>query len=218
MLSFALSTALVAVYASSAAALSGEATFYGGNTQGGMCSFSDYTIPEGIYGTAISDSNWDDSEACGGCVKVTGPNGNSITAMVVDQCPGCGENHLDLFQDAFAQLADPSKGVIDVTWEYTTCPISSALEVQMKEGVSANWFSAHIVNANERVSDLQVSTDGGSTWQSGLTRQDYNYFEQSSGFGTDNVAIKAISVDGGSVVVKGCSVTGGSTKGGSGNF
>lgn len=68
--------------ASSAAALSGEATFYGGNTQGGMCSFSAYTIPDGIYGTALSDSNWDDSEACGGCVKVTGPNGNSITAMV----------------------------------------------------------------------------------------------------------------------------------------
>lgn len=82
MVSSTLLAALAAVFASSAAALSGEATFYGGNTQGGMCSFSDYTIPDGIYGTAISDSNWDDSEACGGCVKVTGPNGNSITAMV----------------------------------------------------------------------------------------------------------------------------------------
>lgn len=82
MLSPTFLAALVAVSASSATALSGEATFYGGNTQGGMCSFSAYTIPDGIYGTALSDSNWDDSEACGGCVKVTGPNDNSITAMV----------------------------------------------------------------------------------------------------------------------------------------
>lgn len=74
------------------------------------------------------------------------------------------------------------------------------------------------MTSSQRISDMQVSTDGGSTWQSGLTRQDYNYFEQSSGFGTDNVAIKAISVNGDSVVVKGCSVTGGASKEGSGNF
>lgn len=107
-----------------AASNSGEATFYGGNTAGGMCSYSTYTIPSGIYGTALSDSNWEGSEACGGCVEVTGPNGNKVTAMVVDQCPGCGENHLDLFQDCFAELADISKGIIDVTWEYVDCPIT----------------------------------------------------------------------------------------------
>lgn len=60
----------------------GEATFYGGNVQGGMCSFSTYSLPEGVYGTALSDSNWDNSANCGGCVQVTGPSGNSITAMV----------------------------------------------------------------------------------------------------------------------------------------
>jgi hypothetical protein len=64
------------------AGFSGEATFYGGNTQGGMCSFSTYTIPTNLYGTALSDSNWDASEACGGCVKITGPDQDSITAMV----------------------------------------------------------------------------------------------------------------------------------------
>lgn len=72
----------LAALISSTAALSGQATFYGGNTQGGMCSFSTYTLPSNVYGTALSDSNWDDATSCGGCVKVTGPNGNSITAMV----------------------------------------------------------------------------------------------------------------------------------------
>jgi len=62
--------------------LSGQATYYGGNVAGGTCSFSTYTLPASIYGTALSDSNWDDAENCGACVRVTGPDGNSITAMV----------------------------------------------------------------------------------------------------------------------------------------
>ena len=66
---------------------SGEATFYGGNTAGGMCSFSTYTIPSGLYGTALSDSNWDNSGNCGGCVAVTGPDGTKIIAMVCISIP-----------------------------------------------------------------------------------------------------------------------------------
>ena len=66
----------------SAQELSGEATFYSGNVAGGACGFSTYTIPSGIYGTALSSSNWDNSAECGACVSVTGPSGNSITAMV----------------------------------------------------------------------------------------------------------------------------------------
>jgi len=63
-------------------ALSGEATFYGGNLAGGTCSFSTYTLPSAIFGTALSDSNWEDAAECGACILVTGPSGNSITAMV----------------------------------------------------------------------------------------------------------------------------------------
>lgn len=116
--------AMLAAAGTVVASNSGQATFYGGNTQGGMCSFSTYTIPSGIYGTAMSSRNWDGSETCGGCIEVTGPNGKKITVMVVDQCPECELNHLDLFQDAFAELADVSKGIIDVTWEYVDCPIT----------------------------------------------------------------------------------------------
>lgn len=64
------------------AANKGEATFYGGNVGGGMCSFTGYTIPSGLYGTALSDSNWAGAGNCGACVAVTGPDGNKVTAMV----------------------------------------------------------------------------------------------------------------------------------------
>ena len=61
--------------------LSGQATFYGGNVQGGACSFSTYTLPSGLMGTALSSSNWASSANCGGCVSVN-HGGKSITAMV----------------------------------------------------------------------------------------------------------------------------------------
>ena len=57
------------------------ATYYGGNVQGGTCSFSTYTLPKGLYGTALSDSNWANSANCGGCVAVS-YGGKTVTAMV----------------------------------------------------------------------------------------------------------------------------------------
>ncbi|KAG9244561.1 hypothetical protein BJ878DRAFT_63491 [Calycina marina] len=199
----------------SAASLSGEATFYDGNLNGGACSFTTLpTLPAGVYGTATA--NWDNSADCGACVSVTGPSGNSITAMIVDECPGCGTNHLDLFSDAFAALANPTTGIIDVTWEYVNCPITAPLQLHNKDGVSAYWFSMQVVDANQAIESLEVSEDGGSTWQP-TTRMAYNFFEQSSGFGA-SVDVKVTSVNGDVVIVNDVSVTSGSSVTASSNF
>lgn len=186
--------------------LSGVATFYGGNTQGGACSFSTYTLPSGLYGTALSSSNWDNSGNCGGCVAVT-YGGKTITAMIVDECPGCGENHLDLFEDAFTDIAAESLGQIDVTWDYVPCSVvDSPLEIHLKSGVSEYWFSAQVVNAKRRTANLEVSIDQGSTWLS-TTRKDYNFFEISSGVGAATAWIRATSHTGTTVVVKDVDMT-----------
>jgi hypothetical protein len=76
---FALPTSNAA--STDAAAVFGDATFYGGNTGGGMCSFTGYTLPSGTYGTAMSSSNWNQSEICGACISVIGPKGR-IRALV----------------------------------------------------------------------------------------------------------------------------------------
>jgi hypothetical protein len=65
---------------SSSASVTGTASFYGGNTAGGACSFSGYTIPSNLFGTAFGGS-WDASQ-CGACVEVTNKAGKSIKAMV----------------------------------------------------------------------------------------------------------------------------------------
>ncbi|KAE8423178.1 RlpA-like double-psi beta-barrel-protein domain-containing protein-containing protein [Aspergillus pseudocaelatus] len=193
---------------SSSASNSGEATFYGGNLSGGACSFSGYTLPSTLFGTALGSPRWDNAAECGACVAVTGPNGNTIKAMIVDKCPECDSNHLDLFQSAFTELADISKGVIDITWDYVSCDIDTPLKLKNKEGTSAYWFSMQVVNANEAVTSLEVSTDGGSTWQS-TTRSDYNYFENSSGFGTETVDVRVTGKSGKVVTVTDVSVSSG---------
>ncbi|KAF1947117.1 barwin-like endoglucanase [Clathrospora elynae] len=210
---------ILATTAETAAAGSkrGDATFYGGNVSGGMCSFSTYTIPSSLTGTALSDSNWASASACGTCVLVTGPSGATVTAMVVDQCPGCGLNHLDLFPAPFARLADPSKGVIPVSWNFVPCGITTPIVLRNKEGTSKYWFSMQVVNSNVGVTKLEVSTDAGKTWMA-TTRKDYNFFENPSGFNVDSLDVRVTSVGGNTIVVKGVSVAANSQKTAGGNF
>ena len=66
----------------SASAVSGTSTFYGGNLNGGTCSFTTMSgLPSGLYGTAFSGSAWNNAAECGSCLEVTGPNGK-INVMV----------------------------------------------------------------------------------------------------------------------------------------
>ncbi|KAI0614717.1 Endoglucanase C-terminal domain subunit [Pyrenophora tritici-repentis] len=195
----------------------GSATWYGGNLSGGTCSFVGYTIPAGIYGTAISDFNWDTAGACGTCVSVTGPKGNTVKAMVVDQCPGCGPNHLDLFPDGFAALASPNAGNITVDWAVVPCGISSPIVLKNKSGTSKFWFSMQVMNANVGVAKLEVSTDGGASWKQ-TKRQPYNFFENPAGFGTDAVDVRVTSTDGKSIVVKNVGIKSESKTTAGGNF
>ncbi|KOS44413.1 hypothetical protein ACN38_g4644 [Penicillium nordicum] len=186
----------------------GKATFYGGNVGGGTCSFSGYTLPSHLFGAALSLQRWDDAAECGACVSVTGPKGNSIKAMIVDQCPECESNHLDLFQDAFAELSGISAGIIQTTWSYVSCDLDGPLKLKNKEGTSAYWFSMQVVNANEAVTALEVSTDGGSSWKS-TTRTYYNFFENTAGFGTSTVDVRITGASGKTVVVKDVGVSSG---------
>lgn len=200
-------------------AVTGEATYYtyGTDLSQGTCSFSGYTLPSSIFGTALTDSDWADAAHCGSCIKVTGPNQNSIVAMVVDQCPGCGTHHLDLFQDAFTELDSLSAGRIDVDWEYVSCGITDGITLLNKDGASEYWFAMQVQNSNLPVESLEVSTDGGKTWTN-TTRSTYNYFEYESGFGQATVDVRITSSTGLKVTAEAVTVSSSSTHKVSNNF
>ncbi|OMP87783.1 Expansin-like protein 1, partial [Diplodia seriata] len=186
-------------------AVTGEATHYSGNVESGTCSFSGYSLPSSIFGTALSLSNWDNASNCGACVNVKGPSGETVKAMIVDQCPDCSDNALDLFEDAFSSLGALATGVLDITWELVECGITTPLQLANKDGVSANWFSMQVVNSNLPIQALHVSVDGGSTWTE-TTRTEYNFFEYEQGFGSDLVDVKVTSSTGKEVITKNVTV------------
>ncbi|KAH7122680.1 RlpA-like double-psi beta-barrel-protein domain-containing protein-containing protein [Dendryphion nanum] len=201
----------------SAQATSGKATFYGGNISGGTCSFTGYTLPSGMFGTAFSGSAWNSGANCGRCVNVKGPNGQTIKAMIVDQCPECEPSHLDLFQNGFEKIGTLSAGIIKISYDFVPCGITSPIVLKNKEGTSPYWFSMQVMNGNTGVSKLEVSTDGGKTWKA-TQRQPYNFFENSAGFGTQSVDVKVTSIDGKTVVTKGVSIQAGKLTTAGGNF
>ncbi|KAI0193170.1 RlpA-like double-psi beta-barrel-protein domain-containing protein-containing protein [Astrocystis sublimbata] len=196
----AILAALAVPIVAASTSVTGTSTFYGGNLSGGTCSFTNYKLPAGIYGTAFSGSYWHSATHCGACLEVTA-NGKSIIAMVVDKCPECDAGHLDLFEDAFEVLSPSSSDPLATSYQIIDCPITTPLVLHNKSGTSAYYFSMQVVNANEPIAKLEVSTDGGSTWKS-TTRQDYNFFEQSSGFGTDTVTVRVTGESGSSIIVK----------------
>ncbi|KAK7403348.1 hypothetical protein QQX98_010869 [Neonectria punicea] len=115
--------------------VSGSSTFYGGNLNGGMCSFVTYKLPAGIYGTAFSGSAWSTAASCGACIEVTGPGGKKIKAMIVDQCPECDKGHLDLFQDAFKAVGG-TDGIVQTSYKRVTCDITSPMAQSETKGGS----------------------------------------------------------------------------------
>ncbi|KAK6825603.1 hypothetical protein PG987_013097 [Apiospora arundinis] len=185
---------------SAAAGTTGTSTFYGGNLQGGTCSFSTYTLPAGIYGTAFSGSAWNSGAKCGSCLEVTA-KGKTIKVMVVDKCPECEPGHLDLFENAWKALSPGSSDPMTTSWTEVECGITSPLVLHNKSGTSPYWFSMQVINANEAVTKLEVSTDGGKTWQA-TKRQDYNYFENPSGFGAAKLTIRVTGASGKTVTVE----------------
>lgn len=77
----------------------------------------------------------------------------------------------------------------------------------MKSGVSAYWFSAQVVGAKRRTAKMEVSGDGGKTWLE-AQRMDYNFFQLTSGVGSDKVSIRVTSHVGTQVVVNDVAVEG----------
>lgn len=124
---------------------------------------------------------------------------------------------MDLFHDAFAQLGNPSAGVLDISYQFVSCGISSPLVLHNKSGTSQYWFAMQVVNANNPVKSLEVSTDGGKTWKQ-TQRASYNFFLNPSGFGTSEVDVRVTGINGKSIVFNNVSVASDSQKTASGNI
>ncbi|XP_038696883.1 EG45-like domain containing protein [Tripterygium wilfordii] len=104
-----------------ASAETGTATFYTVYVPSSCYGYED----QGVMIAAASPSIFNNRAACGRMYnfRCTGPTnqgvpqpcrGNGVTVKIVDLCPGCQGNSLDLSQEAFSQIADPNAGRIQI--------------------------------------------------------------------------------------------------------
>ncbi|ORX49470.1 hypothetical protein DM01DRAFT_1338141 [Hesseltinella vesiculosa] len=90
----------------------GKATYY--NTGLGSCG---ETNNDNELVVALSAADMSKSY-CGKSIKVTSGS-KSVTATVVDTCPGCASGSIDLSPAAFKKLANLAVGVISpVSWTF----------------------------------------------------------------------------------------------------
>ncbi|XP_010432992.1 PREDICTED: putative EG45-like domain containing protein 1 [Camelina sativa] len=81
---------------------------------------------EGVFIAAASNQLWDNGRVCGKMfrVKCTGARnavphpctGKSVTVRIVDHCPNGCASTIDLSREAFAQIANPVTGIINIDY------------------------------------------------------------------------------------------------------
>ncbi|CAE6498794.1 hypothetical protein RSOLAG22IIIB_03316 [Rhizoctonia solani] len=90
----------------------GKATFF--NTGLGACG---KVTKDSDLIVALGPGAYQNGKMCGKTINIKNTKNNkSVTAKVVDLCPSCGSNNLDLSPAAFKKIGSLSTGVLSVSW------------------------------------------------------------------------------------------------------
>ena len=179
----------------------GIATEYSAGDGDGACSFGPAA---NMMIAAMNYTDYDDSKACGAYVLVHASDGASITVLITNECPApCAPGQLDLSQQAFAKLANPTAGLIPITWQLLSPDLSNDISIRYKTGSSQYWCGIQVIGHRNPVSLLEVDTSSG--WQQ-LPRTDYNYFLSANGSGCGD-AIRVTDIYGQQLTIAGLAVS-----------
>jgi expansin len=199
--------ACAATFSGSAASGSQIATHYVYSGTGN-CSFASPPA-DGMF-VALSPAEYDSAAACGGYLRVTGPDGSAIVE-VIDQCPACATGHLDLSETAFARLAPLSAGLINVSYSYLANPaLPGPVTAEVKEGSSQYWLALNFDNTGNPLASVEVKTGSGG-WLS-LSRANYNYWIAPSGAGNGPFIVRLADTQGHQVTVGGITLSPGAVQ------
>jgi expansin (peptidoglycan-binding protein) len=170
---------------------SGNGTYYAADGTGN-CSFD--ASPNDLMVAAMNAPDYAHAAWCGGCVSVTGPNGNSVVVRIVDQCPGCARGDLDLSQEAFQMLSPLSAGRIAITWREVACDVTGPIAYRFKEGSNAYWAAIQLRNHRYPIAKLEAKQADGT--YVAIARADYNYFVAQNGLGAGPFALRTTDARG----------------------
>jgi expansin len=158
--------------------VNGIATFYNA-TGGGSCSFPE--SPGDLDVVAMGAPSYNNAAYCGACLDVTGVRG-TVRVRVVDKCPECAANALDMSESAFAKVANPVDGRVPITWTLVRCDAKGPIKYQIKDGASKYWTAVQVRNHTLPIERVEIEKAGKFE---NAGRVDYNYFILQNGVLTD---------------------------------
>ncbi|MEV8505089.1 expansin EXLX1 family cellulose-binding protein [Actinoplanes sp. NPDC051475] len=149
----------------------GKATFFDLAGTVGNCNFK--PPADDLY-VALGRTEYSKALSCGSYIDVTGPKGK-VRVKVFDSCPECTPGWLDLSRTAFKKIANPSAGVVPIT--YRAVPNAATpgpLSITFAKGSSQYWWAILIDNHANPITSVRAKGPGGS-WMT-ATHVDYNFW------------------------------------------
>jgi len=177
----------------------GKASHYDGGNSGGNCSFPG--PPANRLYAALGPAQYAGGAACGSFLDVTGPKG-TVRVMVLDRCAGCSDGKIDLSKQAFAKIADLSKGIVSVRYRFVVNPpVTGPLTFRIKRGASRWWFAVQVGNHGNPLRSVAARQAGGG-WRK-AKRQPDNYWVIDGGLGPGPYDIRVTDIHGNEAVATG---------------
>jgi hypothetical protein len=106
------------------------------------------SLPPGRYGNGTD---------CGAYLTITGPRG-TVQAEIVDICPGCADDQLDLSTAAFARIQPLAKGTAPVSYQLASDPaLPGPLAVRIQPGSTTGSLAIQVLNHGNPLSLVQVN-------------------------------------------------------------
>ncbi|WP_242346355.1 expansin EXLX1 family cellulose-binding protein [Anaeromyxobacter terrae] len=167
----------------------GRATFYDASGVG-ACGWD----PAPALVAAVSPEVFAASAACGTCLEIAGPRGKA-TAVVVDACPSCAREALDLGAETFALVADPAAGSADVTWRTVPCPVAGPIRYRFSPASNPWWFGIVPMDHRHPIASLEARGAGDANFRT-LVRSGTNLFVGAGVEIAGPLAIRATDVHG----------------------
>ena len=94
---------------------------------------------------------------CGAYLNITGPLG-TVQAEVVDTCPGCAANQVDLSVAAFTQTQRPAAGTARISYVLAHDPaLPGPLAVRVGPGSTATSLTVQVVNHGNALASVAIN-------------------------------------------------------------